>query len=95
MEDIAASRIHQHLVPGSGAIDFAAVFDALGAVGYAGWVTVELYPYIDDPDGAARAAYDYVRHVAAGRDMSQNGSLTGRGSPPAADRPSDTRRSAP
>ncbi len=59
-EDIAATRIHQHLVPGRGAIDFAATLAAIAATGYDGWITVELYPYIDDPDAAAREAYQYM-----------------------------------
>jgi sugar phosphate isomerase/epimerase len=69
LEDIAASRVHQHLIPGDGAIDFAATLWAVAEIGYRGWVTVELYPYIDDPDQAARMAYERVsetlRAVAA------------------------------
>jgi sugar phosphate isomerase/epimerase len=60
LEDIAATRVHQHLVPGRGAIDFAATLRAIANTGYDGWVTVELYPYIDDPDAAAREAFTYV-----------------------------------
>jgi sugar phosphate isomerase/epimerase len=59
-EDIAASRVHQHLVPGTGAIDFAAVVAAIRATGYDGWLTVELYPYIEDPDAAARTALEVL-----------------------------------
>ena len=59
-EDIAESRVHQHLIPGRGAIDFAATLKAINATGYDGWVTVELYPYIDDPDTAAREAREYL-----------------------------------
>ncbi len=55
-EDIAATRVHHHMVPGTGAIDFAEVVQAIAATGYAGWLTVELYPAVDDPDGAAREA---------------------------------------
>jgi len=62
-EDIAATRIHQHLVPGRGAIDFAATLAAIQKTGYAGWLTVELYPYIDDPDAAAREANDYLKNL--------------------------------
>jgi sugar phosphate isomerase/epimerase len=61
LEDIAASRVHQHLVPGTGAIDFAAVITAIRATGYDGWLTVELYPYLDDPDAAARDALAVLR----------------------------------
>jgi sugar phosphate isomerase/epimerase len=56
LEDIAATRVHHHLVPGEGAIDFAATLRALREVGYQGWITIELYPYVDDPDAAARTA---------------------------------------
>lgn len=65
VEDIAASRVHHHLVPGTGAIDFAAVLAAMGRSGYAGWVTVELYPFIDDPDGAGRAARTHLERAAS------------------------------
>jgi sugar phosphate isomerase/epimerase len=66
LEDIAATRVHHHLVPGEGAIDFAAVLSAVREIGYAGWVTVELYPYVDDPDAAARTALQRVREILAG-----------------------------
>jgi sugar phosphate isomerase/epimerase len=56
LEDIAATRVHHHMVPGTGAIDFQEVVDAIAATGYDGWLTVELYPSVDDPDGAAREA---------------------------------------
>ena len=59
-EDIAASRVHQHLIPGDGAIDFAATLQAIKATGYNGWITVELYPYIDNPDEAAQRAHEYL-----------------------------------
>lgn len=59
-EDIAATRKHQHLIPGHGAIDFKATLQAIAATGYDGWITVELYPYINEPDDAARQAYAYL-----------------------------------
>lgn len=61
LEDIAATRVHHHLVPGMGAIDFAAVLAAIRATGYDGWLTVELYPFLDDPDDAARRAIEVLR----------------------------------
>lgn len=66
LEDIAATRVHHHLVPGEGAIDFAATLRAIKAIDYQGWITVELYPYVDDPDSAARTALDRVRTILAG-----------------------------
>ncbi len=63
IEDIAATRKHQHLVPGRGAIDFAAVLREIAKSGYRGWITVELYPYIDDPDRAGREAKDFLERI--------------------------------
>jgi sugar phosphate isomerase/epimerase len=65
LEDIAATRVHHHLIPGDGAIDFAATLTALRDIGYQGWVTIELYPYVEDPDLAARTALERVTAVAA------------------------------
>ena len=65
LEDIAATRVHQHLIPGHGAIDLEATVRAIEASGYDGWVTVELYPYIDQPDAAAREAREYLTGLAS------------------------------
>ena len=64
-EDIAATRVHHHLVPGEGAIDFGSVFRAIAAHTPDCWVTVELYPYRDRPDDAARAARAHLLTCAA------------------------------
>jgi sugar phosphate isomerase/epimerase len=61
LEDIAATRVHHHLIPGDGAIDFAATMKAIQATGYNDWITIELYPYVDDPDIAARTALERIR----------------------------------
>ena len=50
IEDIATTRVHRHLIPGRGAIDFEATIGAIA----------ELYPYIDSPDEAAREAHQYM-----------------------------------
>jgi sugar phosphate isomerase/epimerase len=65
LEDIAATRVHQHLVPGDGAIDFASALRAINASGYQGWVTIELYPYVENPDEAARRGLAHVRQILA------------------------------
>ncbi len=65
LEDIAASRVHQHLIPGEGAIDFEATLGAIRSTSYAGWLTVELYPYGADPDGAARVAMEFLGPLIA------------------------------
>lgn len=56
LEDIANTRVHHHLIPGDGAIDFKAAIHAIKAIGYKEWVTIELYPYVEDPDHAASLA---------------------------------------
>jgi sugar phosphate isomerase/epimerase len=61
LEDIAATRVHHHIVPGTGAIDFAEVIAAIVKTGYDGWLTVELYPFVDDPDAAARDALKLLK----------------------------------
>lgn len=60
LEDIAASRVHHHLVPGEGAIHFKPIIKSLRDINYEGWITIELYPYIDNPDAAARKAYEVI-----------------------------------
>lgn len=64
-EDIAATRVHHHLVPGEGAIDFDAVFRAIAAHTPDIWVTVELYPYRANPDDAAKSARAHLLASAA------------------------------
>lgn len=63
VEDIAPSRVHHHLVPGEGAIDFAPILAAIIATGYTGFVTVELYPYQEDPDAAGRRALEFLKRL--------------------------------
>ncbi len=60
LEDIAATRVHHHLVPGHGAIDFVGLMKAIRQTGYPGWLTVELYPYVEDPDAAGREAMAHL-----------------------------------
>lgn len=63
LEDIAPSRKHEHLVPGRGGIDFPATLAAIERTGYGGWLTVELYPYINEPDAAASEALAYLKNL--------------------------------
>lgn len=62
IEDIASDRTHRHLVPGDGAIDFDSIFEAISGIGYDGWVTVELYPYVETASEAARKAFRRLKH---------------------------------
>ncbi len=66
LEDIAADRVHYHLPPGEGAMDFRGIFAALREIGYDGWVTVELYPFQENPVEVARRAYETVRRYMEG-----------------------------
>lgn len=52
IEDIAATRVHNHLIAGLGVIDFMTVFNRMGTLKYAGDISLELYPYVDMPDEA-------------------------------------------
>ncbi len=63
IEDIAPSRKHAHLIPGHGAIDFEATLQAIKRTGYDGWITVELYPFIENPDQAGREAKEYLEAI--------------------------------
>ncbi|MDK1031119.1 MAG: sugar phosphate isomerase/epimerase family protein [Planctomycetia bacterium] len=63
IEDIAASRKHYHLVPGEGAIPLADVLETMKEGGYDGWISVELYPYVDRPAEVARQAAEYLRKL--------------------------------
>ena len=65
LEDIAATRVHHHMIPGEGAIDFGPVLTALKDVGYEEWVTIELYTCHENPDHAAKLARERVLKIAA------------------------------
>jgi sugar phosphate isomerase/epimerase len=64
LEDIAPTRVHHHLIPGEGAIDFGATLRALQDVGYDGWITIELYTCHEAPDHAAGLARERVLEIA-------------------------------
>lgn len=61
LSDIANNRVHYHLIPGIGSIDFEQVFDTIKKIGYKGFVTVELYPYQNNPIYVAKEAYNYLK----------------------------------
>src|SRR5688572_26603060 len=63
VEDIKG-RVHEHLVPGRGDLDFKAMFRALNRVNYSGFVTLELYPYKDRPGEAGEEGLNFLRSVA-------------------------------
>lgn len=61
LEDISADRVHKHLIPGEGAINFLSIFEALDEINYKGYITVELYPNQNDPQSAAKTALDFIK----------------------------------
>jgi sugar phosphate isomerase/epimerase len=63
LEDIGDNRVHQHLAPGKGAIDFPAILAALSEIGFAGWTTVELYPYETTAANVAKAAFEHLHRL--------------------------------
>ena len=66
IEDIAADRVHFHLVPGDGAINFDDFFAKLRDAGYDnGWITVELYTFEHRAIEVAKRARDYLQKYLA------------------------------
>ena len=63
LEDIAPSRVHQHLIAGQGAISYLKLFKAMSALGYQGDISLELYPYVDKPEEAGRASLQYLKPI--------------------------------
>jgi sugar phosphate isomerase/epimerase len=63
IEDIAATRVHHHLIPGDGALDFPAILRIIRMSGYEGDLSLELYTYPETPVEAGRKAMAYLRPV--------------------------------
>ena len=63
LEDIAATRVHHHLILGHGAIQLAEVFKTMIRLGYQGDVSLELYPYVDTPEEAGGESLNYLRSL--------------------------------
>ena len=61
IEDIGNSRIHQHIVPGDGAIDFESVLRVMNLLGYDGHISLELYPYVNGPEIAGEKSLAYLK----------------------------------
>ena len=63
LEDIDSSRKHRHLIPGHGSIDFQKIFNSLNSINFDGFITVELYPYQDDPQQAAMESLTFLNSI--------------------------------
>jgi len=57
------NRIHNHLIPGLGSINFKKVINSIHHMGYNGFITVELYPYKDKPSEAALKSFQYLQEI--------------------------------
>jgi sugar phosphate isomerase/epimerase len=64
LEDIAATRVHHHMIPGEGVIDFKATLQSLQEIQYQDWVTIELYTCHESPDQAATIARERILKIA-------------------------------
>jgi len=69
LEDIAATRVHNHLILGHGAIQLSEVFKSMIRLGYQGDVSLELYPYVDTPEEAGRESLNYLRSLLEKSDI--------------------------
>jgi sugar phosphate isomerase/epimerase len=62
IEDIPG-RKHYHMIPGDGTLDWIGLRDALWAIKYDRFATVELYTHTADPHTAARRSFEYLSKV--------------------------------
>ncbi len=63
LEDIAATRVHRHLITGHGVIQFLDIFNTMNRLNYQGDISLELYPYVDTPESAGRESLYYLRPI--------------------------------
>ena len=53
-------KVHFHIIPGDGEIDFVGCFKAATDNGFDGYATVELYHHIDAWEQAVTASYNHL-----------------------------------
>ena len=64
-------RVHQHLDPGQGEMDFDEVALALGPAGFAGLLTVQVFAWPDRAIASFRAGYRFATRFAAAIDAAR------------------------
>ena len=57
------NKIHYHLIPGKGEINFKTMYSALTEINYKGFLTAELYPYSANPEKAAKETIRYFKNL--------------------------------
>jgi len=57
------NKIHYHLIPGKGEINFKTMYKALMEINYNGYLTAELYPYSANPERAAKETIMYFKNL--------------------------------
>jgi len=57
------NRIHFHLLPGLGTINFPAIYQSLQEINYEGFLTAELYTYSKNPEDAAKTTFTYLTNL--------------------------------
>ncbi|MDH3610807.1 MAG: sugar phosphate isomerase/epimerase [Nitrosopumilus sp.] len=57
------NKIHYHLIPGIGEINFKTMYKALLDINYKGFLTAELYPYSTNPEKAAKETIMYFNKL--------------------------------
>ncbi len=65
LEDIAHDRSHNHLIPGTGSIDFREILHSIKSAGYPGHISLELYPYVHMPEAAGRESLQHLAPLFA------------------------------
>jgi sugar phosphate isomerase/epimerase len=58
------NKIHNHLMPGLGSINFKKIINSITEIGFDGFITVELYPYKNNPSEAALKSFDYLNEIS-------------------------------
>ena len=75
IEDLPG-RKHYHMIPGTGTVDWQGMKEALKAIKYKNYLTVELYTYPDRPVEAAKESMAFLGAIfggVRGRELAMDG----------------------